>query len=107
MSVLRLKDGEDPPLPDPNLTDLDGGEGVSISATGRPQRKSRTRGGAAPFSVICCSDETVGFFKLKARNQLGCGGVFSKGVSKKRCYAWSPTGMGPPRSSKEVSNMWP
>lgn len=67
VNVLRLKDGEDPPLPDPKLTGLDDGGGVAVSATGRPQRKSRARGGTAPFMVICCSDETVGFFKLKVR----------------------------------------
>ena len=71
VSVLRLKDGEDPPLPDPKLAGLDGGGGISVSASGRPQRKSRARGGTAPFMVICCSDETVGFFKLKVRNQFG------------------------------------
>ncbi|CAN0340213.1 unnamed protein product, partial [Laminaria digitata] len=65
VSVLRLKGGEDPPVPDPKLTGLDGGEGVAVTATGRPQRKSRARGGTAPFVVICSSDETVGFFKLK------------------------------------------
>eukprot|EP00904_Undaria_pinnatifida_P007871 jgi/Undpi1/4213/HiC_scaffold_16.g07579.m1 len=65
VNVLRLKEGEDVPQPDPTLTatGLDGG--VGVSATGRPQRKTRASGGTAPIVVICSSDETLGFFKLK------------------------------------------
>lgn len=62
VSVIRLKDGESPPMPDPNAAALGGG--VSLSATGRPQRKTRGKK-AMPFGICCSSDETVAFFKLK------------------------------------------
>lgn len=64
VNVVRLKEGEAAPVPDPSTTALGLG-GVALSATGRPQRKTRGKS-AQPFTVTCSSDETVNFFKLKA-----------------------------------------
>lgn len=65
MNVVRLKEGEAPPVLDASATGL-GVDGLSLSASGRPQRKTRAKG-AQPFVVTCSSDETIGFFKLKVR----------------------------------------
>lgn len=64
VNVVRLKEGESAPVPDPSTTGRGLG-GVSLSATGRPQRKTRGKGGQ-PIVVTCSSDETLNFFKLKA-----------------------------------------
>lgn len=60
MNVVRLKDGEAVPVPDPSATV----HGVPMSAAGRPQRKTRGKG-AQPFVVTCSSEETINLFKLK------------------------------------------
>ncbi|CAM9986673.1 unnamed protein product [Ascophyllum nodosum] len=61
VNVVRLKEGESPPAPDPAKASE--GE-VHLSASGRPQRRTRAKG-AQPLAVTSSSDETVNFFKLK------------------------------------------
>ena len=63
VNVVRLKEGESPPAPDPAKASE--GE-VHLSASGRPQRRTRAKG-AQPLAVTCSSDETVNFFKLKVK----------------------------------------
>ena len=62
VNVVRLKEGEFPPAPDPAKAS-DGG--VHLSASGRPQRR---RGkGAQPLAVTCSSDDTVNLLNLKVK----------------------------------------
>ena len=56
MKVVRLKDGQEPPVGD--------GEAAQFSSTGRLKRNTRGRG-AAPFEITCASDDTVEYFKLQ------------------------------------------
>ena len=63
VNVVRLNEGESPPAPDPAKAS-DGG--VHLSASGRPQRRTRAKR-AQPLAVTCSSDETVNFFKLKVK----------------------------------------
>ncbi|CAM9986741.1 unnamed protein product [Ascophyllum nodosum] len=63
VNVVRLKEGESPPAPDP-AKESDGG--VHLSASGRPQRRTRAKR-AQPLAVTCSSDETINLLKLKAK----------------------------------------
>ena len=64
VNVVRLKEGESPPAPDPAKASE--GE-VHLSASGRPQRRTRAKG-AQPLAVTCSSDETINFLKTQGEN---------------------------------------
>ena len=62
VNVIRLKEGESPPAPDPaKASDSE----MHLSASGRPQR--RRAKGAQPLAVTCSSDDTINFLKLKVK----------------------------------------
>lgn len=56
IKVLRLKDGQEPPVGD--------AAAGQFSSTGRLKRTTRGRG-ATPFEITCGSNDTVDHFKLQ------------------------------------------